>query len=126
MGARRYRLGCAGADLITDAQRPKLGAFMANVVWVEQVGARAFASLAHKADAPVLADIYRYFHAEEQRHANAELALMKRWDMLDGARVPEPDISIRLAIEWLDRFADGLSLPIFASAIPMLEVALVS
>ena len=28
-------------------------------------------------------DIYRYFHAEEQRHANAELALMRRWGMLE-------------------------------------------
>jgi hypothetical protein len=113
-----------GAERITEEQRPKLAAFMADVVWVEQVGARAFAALAGKADDPVLADIYRYFHAEEQRHANAELALMKRWDMLDGDAVPEPDISIRLAMDWLDRYADGLPLAVLASAIPMLEVAL--
>ena len=113
-----------GADRITDQQRPKLTAFMTDIVWVEQVGARAFASLARKADDPVLTQIYRYFHAEEQRHANAELALMKRWDMLDGDAVPEPDISIRLAMDWLDRYADGLPLAVLASAIPMLEVAL--
>ena len=44
-------------------------------------------------------EIYRYFHAEEQKHANAELALMKRWGMLaDGDAMPEPNMNIRLAI----------------------------
>jgi len=113
-----------GAEQITDEQRPKLAAFMADVAWIEQVGARAFAALARKAEDPVLADVYRYFHAEEQRHANAELALMRRWDMLDGDEAPEPDISIRLAMDWLDRYADSLPLAVLGSAIPMLEVAL--
>ncbi len=113
-----------GADRITDEQRPKLAAFMADVAWIEQVGARAFAALARKTDDPVLADLYRYFHAEEQRHANAELALMRRWDMLEGDEPPEPHISIRLAMDWLDRYADSLPLAVLGSAIPMLEVAL--
>ena len=113
-----------GAELITDEQWPKLAAFMADVTWIEQVGARAFAALARKADDPVLADLYRYFHAEEQRHANAELALMRRWGMLEGDEPPEPDISIRLAMDWLDRYADSLPLAVLGSAIPMLEVAL--
>jgi hypothetical protein len=113
-----------GAELITDEQRPKLAAFMADVTWIEQVGARAFAALARKAEDPVLADLYRYFHAEEQRHANAELALMRRWGMLEGDEPPEPDISIRLAMDWLDRYADSLPLAVLGSAIPMLEVAL--
>lgn len=113
-----------GADRITVAQRPALASFMADVTWIEQLGARAFAALARKAEDPLLADLYRYFHAEEQRHANAELALMKRWDMLEDGPVPEPAISIRLAMDWLDRFADTLPLPVLGSAIPMLEVAL--
>src|SRR3546814_3888601 len=67
-----------GADRITDEQRPKLAAFMADVAWIEQVGARAFAALARRAQDPTLAELYRYFHAEEQRHANAEIALMRQ------------------------------------------------
>jgi hypothetical protein len=113
-----------GAERITDEQRPKLAAFMADIAWIEQVGARAFAALARKAEDPTLAELYRYFHAEEQRHANAELALMRRWDMLEGDEPPEPHISVRLAMEWLDRFADSLPLLVLGSAIPMLEVAL--
>ncbi len=82
--------------------RPKLKAFMADLCWIENIGARGFAALAKKAPTPTIAEIYRYFHAEEQRHANAELALMKRWGMLEDGEIPEPNVNIRLAIDWLD------------------------
>src|ERR1700752_2935879 len=113
-----------GAEFISDEQRPKLKAFMADLCWIENIGARGFAAMAKKAPTPTLAEIYRYFHAEEQRHANAELALMKRWGMLDDGELPEPNVNIRLGIEWLDRYADGMSLSILGTVIPMLEVAL--
>ena len=113
-----------GADRIRDAQRPKLRAFMADLVWIENVGARGFAALARRAPSETLAEIYKYFHAEEQRHANAELALMRRWGMLEDGQVPEPNINIRLAIEWLDRYADELPLASLGAVIPALEVAL--
>ena len=113
-----------GAEMITDEQRPKLKAFMADLCWIENIGARGFAALAKKAPTPTIAEIYRYFHAEEQRHANAELALMKRWGMLDDGEVPEPNVNIRLAIDWLDRWADDMPLSLLGTVIPMLEVAL--
>lgn len=113
-----------GAETITEAQRDQLKAFMTDLVWVENIGARGFAAMATKAEDPTLKEIYRYFHAEEQRHANAELALMRRWDMLDDGKVPEPNINVRLAIEWLDRYSDDLSLSVLGTIIPMLEVAL--
>jgi hypothetical protein len=113
-----------GAETISDEFRPRLKAFMADLCWIENVGARGFAALAKKAPTPALAEIYRYFHAEEQRHANAELALMKRWGMLDDGEIPEPNVNIRLAIEWLDSYSDNMSLAILGTVIPMLEVAL--
>lgn len=113
-----------GAETITDEFRPKLKAFMADLCWIENVGARGFAAMATKAPTPVIAEIYRYFHAEEQRHANAELALMKRWGMLEDGEIPEPSINIRLAIEWLDNYADDMPLSVLGTVIPMLEVAL--
>lgn len=113
-----------GAELVTDEQRPKPKAFMADLCWIENIGARGFAALAKKAPTPTIAEIYRYFHAEEQRHANAELALMKRWGMLEDGEVPEPNVNIRLAIEWLDRWADDMPLSLLGTVIPMLEVAL--
>lgn len=113
-----------GAELITKEQRPKLTEFMADPVWIEQVGARGFGAMALKAPDDTLAEIYRYFHAEEQRHANAELALMRRWGMLEGDAIPEPNINIRLVIDWLDKYADDMPLSVLGTAIPMLEVAL--
>ena len=113
-----------GAETITDEFRPKLKAFMADLCWIENIGARGFAAMATKAPTSTIAEIYRYFHAEEQRHANAELALMKRWGMLDDGEVPEPNVNIRLAIEWLDRYSDDMPLSMLGTVITMLEVAL--
>src|SRR6202046_914444 len=113
-----------GAETIRPEFRPKLKAFMADLCWIENIGARGFAALAKKAPNPTVAEIYRYFHAEEQRHANAELALMKRWGMLDDGEMPEPNVNIRLAIEWLGRYSDDMPLSLLGTVIPMLEVAL--
>jgi hypothetical protein len=113
-----------GAETISDEFRPRLKQFMADLTWIENVGARGFAAMAKKTPDRTLAEIYRYFHAEEQRHANAELALMKRWGMLSDGEIPEPNNNIRLAIEWLDRFSDDMPLSVLGTVIPMLEVAL--
>ena len=58
-----------GAERITAEQWPKLKAFMADLVWIEHIGARGFAALAKIAPNDTLREIYTYFHAEEQRHA---------------------------------------------------------
>lgn len=114
-----------GAEMMTDELRAKMQPFMADLVWIEHVGARGFASLAKKAPTPTIKTIYEYFHAEEQKHANAELALMKRWGMLDeDGSVPEPNINVKMAIKTLDRFGDGLPLTGLATLIPLLECAL--
>lgn len=113
-----------GAELITDEQRPMLKDFMADVVWVEALGACGFKALELKAEDPYLKEIYRYFAAEEQRHANAELALMHRWGMLEEGEFPEPNIQLRLIMQWLDKNVDKMSLGVLGTLIPMLEVAL--
>ena len=113
-----------GAELITDEQWPKLKDFMADLMWIEHVGARAFAAMSRKAPTETLRQMYSYFHAEEQRHANAEMALMKRWGMLEGDVIPEPNVNLRLVIEWLDRYADDMPFYILGAVIPMLEIAL--
>jgi hypothetical protein len=88
-----------GAELITDEQWPKLKAFMSDLMWIEHVGARGFAAMARKAEDPTLKAMYTYFHAEEQRHANAEMALMRRWGMLEEDEIPLPNINLRLVID---------------------------
>ena len=49
---------------------------------------------------------------------------MRRWGMLADDELPEPNVNIRLAIEWLDRYADDMPLSVLGTVIPMLEVAL--
>lgn len=110
--------------MITDAQRPALTKFMADLVWIEHIGGRGFAALAKQAEDPTLVSLYRYFHAEEQRHANAEMALMHRWGMLEDGKIPEPNINLRMAIAWLDSSGDDLPISILSAVIPLLEVAL--
>lgn len=113
-----------GRERITKEQWPKLKTFMADLMWIEHVGARGFAAMAKTAPTDTLREIYTYFHAEEQRHANAEMALMKRWGMLDGDELPEPNINLRLVIEWLDKYADEMPFYVLGAVIPMLEIAL--
>lgn len=114
-----------GADLITPEQWPKLKAFMIDLMWIEHVGARGFAAMARSAPTDTLREIYTYFHAEEQRHANAEMALMKRWGMLESeTELPEPSKNLRLVIEWLDTCADKMPFYVLGAVIPMLEIAL--
>lgn len=113
-----------GAERIAPEVRPKLKAFMADLTWIEHVGARGFAALARSTKDDTLREIYTYFHAEEQRHANAELALMRRWGMLETGELPEPNVHLRMQIDWLERFGDALPPAALASGIPFLEVAL--
>ncbi len=113
-----------GAELIEPELWAKLKPFMTDLMWIENVGARGFAALARKAPTPTLKSIYEHFHAEEQKHANCELALMRRWGMLDNDEVPPPSVNVQLVITWLDKFSDGMSLSILGTVIPMLEVAL--
>ncbi len=113
-----------GAELVTAEQWPQLKDFMVDLMWIEHVGARGFAAMAKKAPTETLRQLYGYFHAEEQRHANAEMALMKRWGMLEGDEIPEPNVNLRLVIEWLDRYADEMPYYVLGTVIPMLEVAL--
>jgi len=113
-----------GAELIDDDLWAKLKPFMTDLMWIENVGARGFAALAKKAPTPTLKSIYEHFHAEEQKHANAELALMRRWGMLADDEIPAPSVNVQLVINWLDKYSDGMDLTFLGTVIPMLEVAL--
>lgn len=113
-----------GAERITDDQWADLRDFMIDLVWIEHVGARGFAAMAKSAPNDTLRQMYTYFYAEEQRHANAEMALMKRWGMLEGDSLPEPNNNIRLVVDWMERNADDLPCHVLGTVIPALEVAL--
>lgn len=113
-----------GADRIRPEQYDDLRAFMSDLVWIEHVGARGFAALARKARDPRLRAIYASFVEEEEQHAKAELALMRRWGMVAPGQIPEANINVRLVVAWLDRHADSVDFASLTCVIAMLEVAL--
>lgn len=113
-----------GAETMSAEQREHFKPFMADLVWIEQIGSRGFGGLAAATDDPTLKKLYRLFQAEEQRHANAELKLMERWGMIEPGERPMPNVNIQMAVKFLDRYADGLPLSVLGALIPMLEIAL--
>lgn len=113
-----------GAEKMGPAQRAKFRDFMVDLVWIEQLGARGFAALARQAEDPTLQEIYRLFSIEEQRHANAELALMRRWGMHTGDDIPLPNVNLRIVMRYLDTHGDDLPLSHLAAFISILEFAL--
>ena len=54
---------------------------------------------------------------------NAEIAQMKRWNMLEDG-TPKSNKNVRLIIEWLNTYANDLPFYILGAVIPMLEVTL--
>ena len=68
-----------GAEQITEEQWPKLKAFMADLVWIENVGARGFAAMAKMAPTETLAQhlplLPRRGAAARQRRTGADEAL---------------------------------------------------
>ena len=113
-----------GADTVRPDQREKLRSFLTDLVWIEHVGARGFAALARQADDHALRAIYQHFEVEEERHARAELALMRRWGLAAAGEIPVANINIRLVIAWLDRYAGSIDFAMLTCVIAMLEVAL--
>jgi hypothetical protein len=120
-----------GRELVTQNAElyPRLKAFMADLMWIEHVGARGFAAMARKAPTEELREIYRYFHAEEQKHANAEMALMKI--NADEARHLGVDFHVlemlghgplyRQTLEFVARMLDPRLLIGIASYLPLLN-----
>lgn len=113
-----------GAELVTDDMKPDLKAFMTDLMWIEHVGSRGFAALSRCAPTDELKEIYKYFQAEELRHANAELALMRRWGLLDEDEIPLPSKSIWFGLDFLERSSDSSGFLFLSSFIPLLETAL--
>ncbi|MBK7155337.1 MAG: ferritin-like domain-containing protein [Sandaracinaceae bacterium] len=113
-----------GQELIREDQYAQLRDFMCDLVWIEHVGAKGFAALARLAPDPQLVAIYHHFEREEEQHARAELALMRRWGMVAPGEIPVANTNVRLVMQWLDQHADQLDFATLTCVIAMLEVAL--
>ena len=101
-----------------------LSGFLTDVVWVEYVAEPIFEAMASNTEDADLHAIYRSFGGDERRHADAEMAIMRRWDLLKPGEMPSPNVNIRHLHRELSRHSGALHPTILAAIIPMLELLL--
>jgi hypothetical protein len=111
-----------GAEVVDDAMRTRLVGFMSDLHWIEAIAARVFAAMSKQA-APPLQGIFASFSLDEQRHADAELALMRRWGIV-GRGAPALNTNARNLLAAVERGGDRVHPCVYAAIIPFTELVL--
>src|SRR5690349_16344971 len=96
-----------GADVGPEQARA-LRAFMVDLYWIESAAAIVFRAMSEATPEQPLRDIYATFAVDEQRHADAELGLMRRWGIVAANEVPAPNTNARNLLTTIDRVAHRL------------------
>ena len=115
--------GAPGADVGAEQARA-LRAFMVDLYWIESAAAIVFRAMSEATAEQPLRDIYATFAVDEQRHADAELGLMRRWGIVAANEVPAPNLNARNLLTTIDRVAHRLNPAVFAAIIPFTELVL--
>ena len=113
-----------GRERVSEAQAASLAGFMGDLYWIESIAAIVFEAMAARADDPVQERIFRTFAIDEQRHADAELALMARWGMIPRGETPTPNLNAANLIEALLKNAHNVHPSVFSAIIPLTELVL--
>src|SRR5262245_39284736 len=113
-----------GAEAVGEERRRALAGFMGDLMWIESVAAIVFDAMSRQTKEPELAGIFTSFSADEQRHADAELMLMRRWGMVGKNEVPAPNINARNLMAALERAADRVHPAVYSAIIPFTELVL--
>lgn len=113
-----------GAERVSDAQAADIGPFMGDLYWIESVAAVVFAAMAARERDPIRREIFASFAADEQRHADAQLALMVRWGIVGRRQRPQPNASVAKLYDVLEHHAERIHPSVFSAIIPMTELVL--
>ena len=113
-----------GTDVVDDRLRARLAAFMADLHWIEAIAAIAFRAMARREEDPVLAQIFASFALDEQRHADAELLLMRRWGIVRRGETVPLNKNARNLLFALERGAGHVHPAIYSAIIPFTELVL--
>jgi hypothetical protein len=113
-----------GKDRVGRDQARDLRAFMTDLYWIESAAAIVFRAMSEATPEQPLSDIYASFSIDEQRHADAELELMRRWGIVGAREVPAPNLNARNLLTTIDRVAHRLQPAVFAAIIPFTELVL--
>jgi hypothetical protein len=113
-----------GREAVTPEHARRMERFLGDLVWIETFGTSVFRAMAGVTKDPDLRAIYESFAVDEARHAAAEQRLMVRWGLLPDGVFPEPNPNARIAIEFLDRHSSDVPFAVYATLLPMFEIAL--
>lgn len=113
-----------GADRVGAGQARDLRAFMIDLYWIESAAAIVFGAMSSATREQPLSSIYASFAVDEQRHADAELELMRRWGIVGPREVPAPNLNARNLLTTIERVAHRLPPAVFAAVIPFTELVL--
>lgn len=112
-----------GLERFPQAQRPAVCGFVEELVWVEQAGLTLFRNLAAVADDQNLKVIFESCAADEERHAQAQAALLRRWGGLSGA-MPRRGLRPHLMISAMEKLGPRIDPTVYATIITLVEVVL--
>lgn len=112
-----------GAEVVDDAMRARLVGFMSDLHWIEAIAARVFTFMAKQTESP-LGGIFASFARDEQRHADAELLLMKRWGLVPKGGLPALNINAKNLMAAIERGGDRVHPSVYAAIIPFTELVL--
>jgi hypothetical protein len=113
-----------GADRVSEAQGQALSGFMTDLYWIESIAAIVFESMASGTKDPVLSSIFASFAKDEQRHADAELELMRRWKIVRKNEIPSPNVNAKNLLRAMDQAAGRVHPAIYSAIIPFTELVL--
>jgi hypothetical protein len=113
-----------GKDAVSEAQAHALAGFMGDLYWIESTAAIVFSAMGGSTRAPNLRAIFESFAIDEQRHADAELLLMRRWGIVAKNEVPAPNSNTRNLICALERVAHRVHPAVYSAIIPFTELVL--
>jgi hypothetical protein len=113
-----------GKEAVGPEQAQALAAFMGDLYWIESTAAIVFSAMAGSTKKPQLRGIFESFAVDEQRHADAELLLMRRWGIVPKNEVPAPNPNTRNLINSLERVAHRVHPAVYSAIIPFTELVL--
>jgi hypothetical protein len=113
-----------GAAAVDADQRLGLAGFMTDLLWIEAIAAAVFAHMSEATGDPPLRAIFASFAVDEQRHADAELLLMRRWGIAGPREVPAPNPSARNLVRAIDRVGHRVHPAVYSAIIPFTELVL--
>jgi hypothetical protein len=113
-----------GHERVSAEQGERLRGFMNDLYWIESIASVVFDAMARRATDPLEKEIFESFAKDERRHADAELALMARWELVERGQRLSPNRNARRLLDTLERAAHKVHPSVYSAIIPMTELVL--